>query len=48
MYPLADQFLSIHEIARHWSRDLPQRPLWEEDFNTLLTAVWNGACQRPG
>src|SRR5262245_8063027 len=42
MYPFAMEFLTLLEIARHWARDLPQRPPWEEILHTLLDAMWNG------
>ena len=40
MYPLAEESLTLLEIARHWGRDLPQRPPQEELLQTLLSAMW--------
>jgi len=42
MYPLAEESLTLLEIARHWGRDLPQRPPQEEVLQTLLSAMWTG------
>jgi len=40
MYPLAEESLTLFEIARHWGRDLPQRPPQQEVLQTLLGAMW--------
>jgi hypothetical protein len=45
MYPLAEESLTLFEIARHWGRDLPQRPPREEVLQTLLDAMWKGELQ---
>src|SRR5262249_31881769 len=45
MYPLAEESLTLLEIARHWARDLPQRPPWKEILHTLLDAMWKGELQ---
>jgi hypothetical protein len=48
MYPLTQQFLSLPEIARHWARDLPQRPPVQEIFQTFLNALWRGELREFG
>ena len=40
MYPLPQRRLSFNEIAKHWPRDLPQRPPWNEILKTLVDATW--------
>src|SRR5262249_24127962 len=45
MYPLTMEFLTLLEIATHWSRDLPQRPPRDELLQTLLDAMWKGQLQ---
>jgi hypothetical protein len=42
MFPLTQKFLDLHEIAKHWARDLPQRPSVGEAFQMLLNAFWKG------
>jgi len=51
MYPLVEDVLSLLELARHWARDVPQRPAWEEAFARLAASVWLGELEvvhRPG
>jgi hypothetical protein len=42
MYPLGDRKLNLHDIARHWSRDMRQHPPPDELLHLLLEAVWLG------
>jgi hypothetical protein len=40
MYPLSETSLSLADVAKHWARDLPQRPPADEVFERLLQEVW--------
>ena len=45
MYPLIEQTLSLHDIAEHWSRCMPQRVDKQELINVLCHALWRGKLE---
>jgi hypothetical protein len=45
MYPLTDPVLRLKNIAKHWSRDLPQHPPPDEILDSLIGAMWRGELQ---
>jgi hypothetical protein len=39
MYPISAPVLELHEVAKHWARDMPQRPPVVEVFATLVASI---------
>ena len=42
MYPLSDTTLALPELAKHWVRDLPQKPPKAEVLDYLVQSLWRG------
>src|SRR4051794_30491579 len=45
MYPLSSPRMSLFDVARHWQRDMPQRPSVSEVEAWLLQAFWRSELE---